>query len=293
MKKSTRESYAKRIQRVITYIAQNLESHLELNRLAEIAHLSPYHFHRIYVALMGETVKSTVRRLRLHRAAADLLSSDELLPVIAKKTGYNSPQAFSRAFKEFYHIAPNIYRERGGITDPIQFSSSELTQTQRNYDVEIMHSEARKVICFRHVGSYMNIENGFGYFVARLVKHNLIKRNELPQFYTIFYDDPYNTAEQDLQSDLCMITPSNFNPVEDNELHIKHTPTGRCAVLKYVGPYSEVGYAYDWLFGEWLSVNEEEPDDQPHFMESKNDPRSVPPSELETWIYLPLKQKLT
>jgi len=70
MKNTTRESYAKRIERVIAYMTQNLDGPLGVYSLAEKANLSSYHFHRIYVASMGETLASTVRRLCLHRAAA-------------------------------------------------------------------------------------------------------------------------------------------------------------------------------------------------------------------------------
>ena len=76
MKTITRETYAKRIERVLHYIVDHLDdvgqNPLDIHRLAEEAFLSPYHFHRVYVAMMGETVADTLRRHRLHRAAIKL-----------------------------------------------------------------------------------------------------------------------------------------------------------------------------------------------------------------------------
>lgn len=64
--------YQQRLGRVIAYVHDHLDEPLDLNRLAEVAHLSPHHWHRVCHALHGETIAATVRRLRLHRATGDL-----------------------------------------------------------------------------------------------------------------------------------------------------------------------------------------------------------------------------
>jgi len=69
---SHRARYEARLNRVLDHIYDHLDEPLDIDRLAEIACLSPYHWHRIYQAMHGETVASTVRRLRLHRAAGYL-----------------------------------------------------------------------------------------------------------------------------------------------------------------------------------------------------------------------------
>ena len=72
--------------------------------------LSPYHFHRIYRALLGETVSDTVRRLRLHRAAIDLVDRDLSIERTAWRAGYASQAAFTRAFHAQYDRPPARYR---------------------------------------------------------------------------------------------------------------------------------------------------------------------------------------
>ena len=69
MKTITRQSYAARIERARDYLLSHLDEDIDLARMARVANFSPYHFHRVYVAVIGETVAETVRRNRLNRAA--------------------------------------------------------------------------------------------------------------------------------------------------------------------------------------------------------------------------------
>ncbi len=91
--------YAQRIQRVVDYLAEHLDDPLDFGTLAGVACFSPYHFHRIYRGLLGETVNDTVRRLRLHRSAIDLLDQDLSIERTARRGGYDSQAAFTRAFR--------------------------------------------------------------------------------------------------------------------------------------------------------------------------------------------------
>src|SRR3970040_870372 len=98
--------YPERIQRVVDYLAEHLDEALDLETLARGAHFSPYPFHRIYRALLGETVNDTVRRLRLHRSAIDLLDRDLGIEHTARRAGYASQAAFTRAFRAEYGEPP-------------------------------------------------------------------------------------------------------------------------------------------------------------------------------------------
>src|SRR5579863_10290009 len=102
--------YAERVQRVVDYLAEHLDESLDLEVLARVACFSPYHFHRVYRALLGETVSDTVRRLRLHRAAIDLLDRELSIERTASRAGYASQAAFTRAFRDEYGSPPARYR---------------------------------------------------------------------------------------------------------------------------------------------------------------------------------------
>ena len=98
--------YQKRFQWVIDYIYEHLDETLDLNKLAEVACMSPYHWHRIYQAAYGESLASTVKRLRLHKAAGKLVNSESSIGDIAKQSGYTSLQSFSRTFCDVYGKPP-------------------------------------------------------------------------------------------------------------------------------------------------------------------------------------------
>ncbi len=105
MKKTTSATYRQRFTAVIEYMHDNINGDLGVNALADIAIMSPYHFHRIYRELMQETVNATVRRLRLQKAAIDLIRTDQSIQSIAQGISYGSVEAFSRAFSRQFCIA--------------------------------------------------------------------------------------------------------------------------------------------------------------------------------------------
>jgi AraC family transcriptional regulator len=126
MKTTTRETYTERIARVQEYLANNLDKDLDLHRLAEEAFMSPFHFHRVYVAMMGETLADTIRRRRLHQAATKLLASSTAIAKLANDGGYTSLQAFNRAFRDAYGVTPKQYRLHGELSLAIQQSINQF-----------------------------------------------------------------------------------------------------------------------------------------------------------------------
>ena len=68
-KTSTRDEYLKRINVVVEYINNHLDSELDLNKLADISNLSPCHFHRITKAFLGEPLGLFITRMRVETSA--------------------------------------------------------------------------------------------------------------------------------------------------------------------------------------------------------------------------------
>jgi AraC-like DNA-binding protein/effector-binding domain-containing protein len=86
---------------------------MPLSALAARAGLSPFYLHRVFSAVAGETPKQYGLRLRLSRAAAWLLTSDEPVLRIALSCGFRSPEVFTRAFRRQFGTTPTAYRSRG------------------------------------------------------------------------------------------------------------------------------------------------------------------------------------
>jgi AraC family transcriptional regulator len=101
-----------RINKVLRFIDLNLERNLLLEDLAGVASYSPFHFQRIFKSEIGETPKQYIKRLRLEKAAHMIvLFPEKPILEIALDNGFNSPEAFSRAFREYYKVSPDKFRK--------------------------------------------------------------------------------------------------------------------------------------------------------------------------------------
>ena len=112
MKPGTESFYAQVVQRVIVHVASHLDEALALETMAAQACLSPFHFHRVFRGMVGETPMELGRRLRMERAAWRLLHTEQPVTVVAFDAGYETHEAFSRAFRSNYAESPTAFRRR-------------------------------------------------------------------------------------------------------------------------------------------------------------------------------------
>ena len=277
-----RTDYQDRFSRVIAYIYDHLDEELDLFRLADVACLSPYHWHRIYHALYGETLADTVKRLRLHRAAGYLAHTSMAIRDVAKRSGFRNLQSFTRIFSSVYGMPPAQYRKHGSHT---QFQSRNHERTLTMYEVAIKTVPRMRVATIAHVGSYMQIGKAFDTLYGCLAGQGRL--NPAMRLVAIYYDDPSSVPEENLRSRAGVVVGDEFgieSPLESAEIS-----DGRYAVLRHKGPYANMKGAYDWLYGQWLVQSGHEAADKPAFEEYLNTPMDTAPTELLTDIYLPLK----
>lgn len=277
--------YGRRLERVARYIAENLDAQLTLEHLAGVAHFSVFHFHRIYREATGETVAATIRRGRLDRAAKELVAGTPSLAKIARRAGYGSAAAFTRAFAAAYGLPPAAYRRRAQFGSP----AGPFAQTQEMfmYSVEIRDVPALRLAAVRHAGSYKDIGGSFERLFALAAPRGLLGPDS--QCVGRYYDDPESVAQSALRSDACVTIA--VGATADDALQVIEQPACRCAIARHRGPYAELERAYRWLFRTWLPQSGEEPDDQPCFELYLNDPRQLPPTEWLTDVCLPLKRR--
>jgi AraC family transcriptional regulator len=274
-------AYTKRLARVSKHIQAHLDDTIDLNTLSEIANLSPYHFHRVYHAVNGKTVANTVKRLRMSRAAADLIRTSLPIEKIAERAGYSTVQAFTRTFKSEFGMPPVQYKKYGSHTvfeKPIEQAVT-LSNTVRIVETSVMTG-----VMLEHSGSYMMIEHAFNRLMLWAKENNLQYQSVLG----IYYDDPFAVAEKDLRSSACLILESVVEPPAP--MQVLHLPAMRCAVLRHRGPYADMRLAYMWLYGQWLPQAGVEPADAPVFEIYLNQPQDTAPTELLVDIYLPIRE---
>jgi AraC family transcriptional regulator len=277
-----RTNYEDRLNRVTGYIYDHLDDALNYQTLAEVAALSPYHLHRIYHAVRGETAVATAKRLRLQRAAVDLAQTGKPIEDIAARAGYGGVQAFTRAFSEAYGLPPARYRADGGHAD---FKPGQLAPPRASWSVEIRHRAPMSLLTVEHIGSYMEIGRAFETLFSRAAALNLLT----PQMRMIgvYCDDPTAVSEDSLRSRAAIAAPPGVEATAP--LRRLETRGGEYAVLRHKGPYADMRAAYLWLFGTWLPQSDREAADAPVMEEYLNNPRDTLPSELLTELLLPLR----
>lgn len=278
----TRGDYDTRLDRVRDHIYDHLDEDLDFARLAEVACLSPHHWHRIYHALHGETVFATVRRLRLQRAAYELKQTTFSVERIAARAKYDSAAAFSRVFKEKFGMPPARYRREGG------YAKATIAQPLKGHvmqEIGIRQAPALTVAGIPHRGPYMEIGRAFDQL------HNVITTRGLygpgQHNVAVYFDEAAITPPEKCRS-LAGRSVGPQTPIEP-PLERLELAAGEHAVLRHRGPYAELGAAYDWLFGVWLPGSGREAADRPCYEIYINTPMDAAPKDLITDIYLPLK----
>jgi AraC family transcriptional regulator len=116
MQTPARAEYVARINRVMDHVDAHLGDSLTLDELAGVAAFSPFYFHRIFAAMVGETPAQYVRRLRVERAAQQLVAAPRK-PVtqVALDCGFSGSAPFARAFRETYGMSASEWRRTKGL----------------------------------------------------------------------------------------------------------------------------------------------------------------------------------
>lgn len=305
MKPETLSFYELAVRRVAEHVAHHLDEALDLERLAKLAALSPFHFHRIFRGMVGETPLELHRRLRLERAAWRLLNEETSVTTIALAAGYDTHEAFTRAFNTYYGCSPSEARKQRGAPAsecmrPFQIEIAArsglhypeatvlvLAKPHRgdsNMIVSIENRPELRVACVRHVGSYSRISEAFARLGELAGAAGLFR--EKPTMLAIYHDDPESTPEVALTSDAGLVVPSDV-PLPA-ALREQRLPAGRYAKTVHHGSYTGLGDAWARFMGQWLPESAERLGEGPPFEIYLNNPMDVPPEQLATELYLPL-----
>lgn len=280
--KTTQASYRERLDRVTAYLHANLETDIGIDELSEVACLSSYHWHRIYTAMGGETIATTLRRLRLQRAADRLANSDMEISMIADLAQYGSQDAFSRAFRGAYGKTPAAYRQGGSHT---AFKSANANADAQGFKVTVEHHDAVRCMSVPHSGPYLQIDAAMGQLFGTLAKAELLGPDT--QMQAVFYDDPDLVETDALRSAACSPCAEDLELPEGMEE--LRRPAGSYAKLEYTGPYADMKDAYRWLYGVWLPNSGYEISERPGYEAYLNSPVDTKPEDLRSDIYLPVE----
>ena len=279
--------YVERVNCAIDHILRNLASTIRLEDVARLAHFSPFHFHRIFKSLVGETLNQFVRRVRLERALYMMShKKNPSLTEVALNCGFASSSDFSRAFKQKHGVPPsafdleafrNLHRQelKDSNCDPESANILERLpkgENPDNFEATMIEIPARNVAYLRVFDPYRpHVVSEAAEKMLTWAKERSLENG---QWLGYMWEDPEIVPLKDCRYDVGLEV-SEFEP--DGEIGRMEFPAMLVAEIEIRGPIDLEQRALDWLFGTWLPSSRYVPAELPCF---------------ESWIGLPFEHGL-
>jgi AraC family transcriptional regulator len=280
-------AYTKRFEAVLRYIDTNLEGDLSVDALSRVANFSKFHFHRQFAAYVGVPVARYVQLMRLRRAARRLASRESCTVLdAALDAGFDSPEAFSRAFRRVFGMAPGAFRQRPSwavwsATFVVPYLSRKLTM-----QVQIVNFEETRVAALEHCGPPGLLNESVRKFIDWR-KQGGQSPLASSRTFGVPRSNPDTTPEEAFRFDIC---GEIDEPVAANDYGVRALtiPGGRCAVVRHTGSTDHIGETIYPVYRDWLPESGEELRDHPLFFHYLSVFPETPLDQWQTDIYIPL-----
>ena len=233
----SRSAYIARINRVMEYIDNHYTEQMSLDKLAELAHFSPFHFHRIFSTLTGETPADFCLRIRTEKAAQQLKDSPgKSISDIVFDCGFSSMALFARTFRKHFGMSATAYRNIEQpilVKDGIYFSKNGQPLSKKNQIYMSLNNELCSVnlkqiiimetkvivkelpdmqaIYCRHTGAFNEIGKAYGRLMQFAGPRGLIGKDS--HTVTVYHDDPSVTEISKVRQSACLEVDKDV-PVE-------------------------------------------------------------------------------
>lgn len=281
-------NYERQLKKVIDHINHHLDEKLTLEQLSSVACFSKYHFHRLFTAYMGLSVQQYIRWLRLKRSAYQLIGGkDKSIIEIAINAGFESHEAYTRAFKQHCGVSPSEFRTRQRWnkweTTPYRLPKQEVIKM----NVVIKEVNEKRLAMVEHHGDPTKLGDTFYNLIDWSKDQSLRLNSEHTELFGFVYNDPDVTPADEFRFDFGITVPEQKKLVGD--VLDKKLPAGRYAVAIHKGSHDELGNTFEAMYRDWLPNSGEELDDVPCIINYLNYPHDVAETALLTECWLKLK----
>ncbi|NDW17892.1 helix-turn-helix domain-containing protein [Dysgonomonas sp. 216] len=279
-KEDTQNEYHKSINKVLDYINDHLNEKPDLDTLSQIANVSPFHFHRIFKAIIGENLGGYVQRLRLEFVARQLRTTDDSLDKLSEKVGYNSQQALSKAFKKHFGIPPSVYKITKGEWNKYRV----LDLSPRICKINSKH-----VIYIRVMDEYGSTESyseAWKKLYTYAVLSGLFSKDS--ESLGVSFDDPSITEAEKCRFYACISIDQHVKP--KGIFGYKELDGGLYAIFTLKGHYRELHNLYKLIIFIWLPESKYKLRKGVFYEKYLNNPHLVAEEEILTEVYIPIKE---
>ncbi len=267
--------YVERVNRAIDHVMRHLDQRLQLDDVAKVACFSPFHFHRIFRAIVGETLQEFVKRVRLERAVYLMSHRDgSSLTDIALAVGFASSSDFSRSFRAHFGVPPSLfdvetYRRAGRtrILESLEPDARHRVQqlppgeNPDGFVVRIRKLPPRRVAYLRVLEPYQ-MERVHA-ATMRLLDWARKRGLAGGQWLGYQWDDPEIVALEDCRYDIGLEVPDDATI--DDGISVTTFPPMTIAEVDIVGTVDLELRALHWIYRTWLPTSGYVPDHQPMF----------------------------
>ncbi|MDO6496938.1 AraC family transcriptional regulator [Photobacterium sanguinicancri] len=228
--------YHLKLKPVIRYLEKNYNTPLNLENVARMASLSPYHFHRIFKAVTDETLNEYLRRLRLQKAARDLFYNKPAVIDVALESGFSSSQSFAKAFRKYFNMSPTDVRncptvelfsiavQNSKVGHQLSKNGNDLANAnsythpnikQRRVTMERKQFQPTSLAYVRVTGSYgENYEQAIGKLYQWAGSEGVADATCI----FIYHDNPELTPVDKCRTDICLMVSDSVKISGDIEL---------------------------------------------------------------------------
>ncbi len=262
------EDYIKRINAILVFIDENLDSELSLEIVSNVGFYSPFHLHRIFKAITNETLNSYITRKRIEKTASILLHQKTVsITALSLQYGFNSNSSFTRTFKKFYGISPSEFRRSKQKYSKIRQVESKNGQEKSNFEEYICNSI--NLINWIKMNAKIEIKEmpkldlafvtqighlGLGEAYTKLMKWAIPKGllNENSKMLTIYHDSYKITEPEKVRMSACLIL--NEKTEVSGEIGLTSIEKGKCIVGHFEIGMHEFEKSWTGLF-IWMNEN--------------------------------------
>jgi AraC family transcriptional regulator len=281
-KEETQNVYYKSISRVLEYLHTHMDENSDINMLSDIAHISPYHFHRIFKAIIGENSGAYQLRLRMEYVAMQLRSGNKTLEQLAFETGYAGASALSKAFKKYYGTAPVLYRS---ISD---------VQIKRKVKVVKYKIIIKDISPFTVIGTPVEdgeqeVSCGRAWGAVETYAREKSVLCNSPETIGLSFDGHDRTIQGRHLYYACLTVSRPF--MADDPFSCHTFEGGIYAVFMMKGSYRHLTDLYRFIYFEWLPLSSYTIRKGLIFEKYLDNPLAVQEKSVRTEIYLPVSKR--
>jgi AraC family transcriptional regulator len=314
--------YTKRVNRGLDYLNVHYAEPVSLESLALLANFSPYHFHRIFKGVVGESLYKYIQRIRIEKAAhAVQFFPTKPLTDIALECGFSNSAVFARTFKEYFSMTATQWRNGGHQSFRKNWQVLSKNREQPSIDwqvksisalyidgsnnnakwdvymmnlstlqVEVKQLPETTVAYIRHIGAFAGEQATWARLFQTLTQwgaaRNLL-RCPGTDYYTVFRDDVNITEFSKFKCDLSISVPKGTQP--EGQVGVSVIAAGQYAVAQFEIDAHEYPSAWELIYGQWLPQSGFQPSGDFCFERYLNDPNMHPSKKHIIEVCIPVK----